>query len=869
MNQNQFNYNMMFQQNIPQYNPMIQNYYLYCLQQQNISNPLFNNLNMNNIINQNIMMNNLNNNFWMNMNTNQCAMIPKCENMANFGLNNNNQNNFKNPFVNNNINNNNNCIFNNNCNNQGILMNLETNNIKQGINNFFLNNNIQNCMNINQKIIKNSTNNNITKELNNLFSIKTSSLFETNYEELLTKIELINMTNYFNYDKENIIKTTPKLFINRENSKFVKEIEIIINKVKSIFNQENLSKLINEKDLLNYFSKKEKECIEFINENFAGEIHLKKFIIGKIKEIFYKKNQIHNIAKNVITKINKIENENIQSEQEFKANINIFFPGIDVPNFLIEGPLKNLRSKLFYSERNKKTTILINNIKNKHIIEDSKKLVLFLEKIKSNTNLIFEGIICKMELLYFFILVNYDNFMKKFYNNELLILLKINESIIKKYFSESFDYSKLYEEFKSMTENERNSQINLLFSIIKMEINQKKDVVFNIIASFFYLLFYTFKVSKFSKEITNLGNPYINIILKVFVIILDKKFNNQIKIENNFYELLKDLYISDINNLINEEIYSSKNLGYSFEALDIILLNNERVKNFYIDLKEKYTQSGYFSKYGKLGPDRNFTTFELLIKLIPFEENVFCNTITIIIDGFLNENSNPLDKWINFIKYYKKESMFYFYKWPSDSFSNIVSNIVNIFNIFKTGKIFNDPCSQFKCASLRAEISGKILAYIIYSNTIFNGFQINLVGFSLGNHVIHHCIKELYRLNHNFININNPILLQNLENNCEVNLKNVIFCAAATTFEKEDNWGEYIRETIIDKFKNIYAKNDWALGIYNSIMDKTAIGIKELDIKYEGKNIITNYDFTKYTFGHNFYKMGLVAEKISGHYKEI
>ena len=194
--------------------------------------------------------------------------------------------------------------------------------------------------------------------------------------------------------------------------------------------------------------------------------------------------------------------------------------------------MKNLRSKLFYSERNKKTTILINNIKNKHIIEDSKKLVLFLEKIKSNTNLIFEGIICKMELLYFFILVNYDNFMKKFYNNELLILLKINESIIKKYFSESFDYSKLYEEFKSMTENERNSQINLLFSIIKMEINQKKDVVFNIIASFFYLLFYTFKVSKFSKEITNLGNPYINIILKVFVIILDKKFNNQIKIEN-------------------------------------------------------------------------------------------------------------------------------------------------------------------------------------------------------------------------------------------------------------------------------------------------------------------------------------------------
>ena len=201
--------------------------------------------------------------------------------------------------------------------------------------------------------------------------------------------------------------------------------------------------------------------------------------------------------------------------------------------------------------------------------------------------------------------------------------------------------------------------------------------------------------------------------------------------------------------------------------------------------------------------------------------------------------------------------MFYFFNWPSSSTSKLLDNIFR-------------AKSQFVKATLRASICGKILAYIIYSNTIFKNFQINLVGFSLGNHVIKHCIKELYNLNHNLGNINNPILLTKNENMYQINLKNVIFIAGATRLKRKYNWKNYIHETIIDKCNNCYTDNDWVLKIlYKLAMWKTPIGLEKLNIDYEMKNLVENYDFEKYGFGHRGYKKALVAEKVSGYYIEI
>ena len=851
MNQYQFsNFNMILPSNNPQFNQMMMNNNMLLNQKQFTCFPMINFINMQNYMNQNfnqnmIMMNNMyNNNLLMNMNMNNNQMTPNNLNMFQNNMNqfnfNNNQNNDQNKFKNmNNFNNQNN-------------MNFEMNNMINMMNNMNINNNTPNFQNENQNYI--NTNSMLCMKYSKIFKGK-ESLFLSN-DGLKDKIlELIDNNTFVNLNKKKLSQVNNNPQMNKEYEKLLKEMDMIKNKLNSIFTQENLSKLIDQKELLNFFFSKEKECIQFINDNFNGNDILLNFTIGKIKEIFYTNPQINNIVQSVILKISQINIESIQSEEYLLALINSYFPGIEVPQFLINEPLKILKRILFYSERNKETLTYINNINNRQLMPDSEKLILFLENINKNKNLIFEGIIPKYELFYFFIAMNYSIFKKSYFNNEFFIFIKINEEIIKKYIFPNFNYSDLYKELNSMNERTRNEKLETLYRLIETEINNKKDIMFNIIASFYYLLFYEFKIPNNSNGILNIGDPYINLIFKNFVINLDRRLKRKIKIENNFYELLKDLYISDINNLIKKNLYPSKTQEFKFYEIEKIILNNPKTKICYMDLREKFSQSGCFSIFGT---ERDFTYFEKNIELVPFEENIFTNTITILISGFLNEESNPIDKWEDFINYYKKETMFYYFNWPSSTGWKL------LYNFFRLR-----PISHFEKAILRAEICGKILAYILYSNTIFKNFQINLVGFSLGNHVIKHCIKELYYLNHDLGNINNPILLTKNENIYQINLKNIIFIAGATHLKKRYKWKNYIQETIIDKCKNCHTDNDTILKVYKFLMSKIPIGLEKVNIDYERKNLIENYDFHKYGFGHFGYKMGLVAEIISGPYIEI
>jgi hypothetical protein len=52
-------------------------------------------------------------------------------------------------------------------------------------------------------------------------------------------------------------------------------------------------------------------------------------------------------------------------------------------------------------------------------------------------------------------------------------------------------------------------------------------------------------------------------------------------------------------------------------------------------------------------------------------------------------------------------------------------------------------------------------------------------------------------------------------------------------------------------------------------MWKIPIGLEKVSIDYERKNLVENYDFDKYGFGHLGYKMGIVAEMVSGYYIDI
>ena len=835
---------MMNFQNNPQFMQMNQNYNQFANQQLNwnMCMPMFYPCMNPNMCQNMMIMNNM-----KNMSNNFCMNTPMMQN--NFNMMNNNMNNL---YFNNAQNNNPNFIWNN--------FNMVNNqNLNKSANNI-------NCNMIN--LIQGMNNINLDNNNVNILNRRTTSLLSMDYDELLKEIELINKTNIFfdnnsnkNKNKNQEINSREKILSEKEYQKLINEIKLIKAKIELIFSSENLSKLIDQKELLNFFYLKEKECIQYINDNFDKKSLLKAIVINEIKNIFYRNPQIHNISEKVIQKLREISNENNQSLDEFSAKISINFPGIEIPNFLMEYYMKNLECLLFLDQRNRETQTLINQIRNRNIINDSQKLILFLDNIRQNNNLIFEGFNCQLELLIFFIAINYDVFTKRYYNGEFFEILELNENIIKKYFKQCYEYKNVYKDFKSMNKTKRNEKIEELYSIIKMDINNKKDLMFNLIVSFYYLLFYLFKSSKFSNNESNLGNPFINLILKNFVIFLDQKNNNEIMVETNFYELLKDLYISDVSYLIDvKNFYPSKNKEYSFYDIDNILLNNDRVKIFYIKLKDKFTESGHFSKYS-IGPGRNFTTFEKFIELIPLITNVFSNNIVIIIDGFLNEESNPLVKWKDFINYYKKEAIFYYYRWPSDTLINYLYNAIPLIWKFS---------SQFKNANVRAKIAGKILAYIIYSNTVFKNFQINLVAFSLGNHVIKHCIKELYKLNYNMKNIDKTIILSKPENNYPIYIKSIIFCAAATYFKNIKSWIKYKQEIIIDKFKNCYSGEDWILGFFYVLcMLRFAIGKYKLTINYQGKNLVDNYDFTKYNFGHRSYDMKILAKKIAGAYKEI
>jgi hypothetical protein len=299
-----------------------------------------------------------------------------------------------------------------------------------------------------------------------------------------------------------------------------------------------------------------------------------------------------------------------------------------------------------------------------------------------------------------------------------------------------------------------------------------------------------------------------------------------------------------------------ENKAYYFEDIDSILTNDEKVSEYYENLKKtfSYRQNqnvGILTLIGeKLGKSHPSIEYQKSIELIPLDVNIFSNTITIIVDGFTTQTQNQINEWKDLVNLFQNETMFYFYKWPTDSFKNI----------FDKGILdgLRDISKNFYSATARAKVSGKLLAYILLSSKFFKNFQINLIGFSLGTHVIKHCLKELYKYN----NINNKNFTK---------LKNVILIAGATHISGNKLWKQYIENFIIDRFINCYSEADKVLSFaYNMCMSKKAVGSGELIIEDDnGNNMVKNYDFTPENFGHTTYNYEILIKKLFPNYKDI
>ena len=184
-----------------------------------------------------------------------------------------------------------------------------------------------------------------------------------------------------------------------------------------------------------------------------------------------------------------------------------------------------------------------------------------------------------------------------------------------------------------------------------------------------------------------------------------------------------------------------------YNTINIFMKNNYKLRDRFNEVvKEeelyeegsfslKYNIIGFFKRLFRMKESENTDTIKRHLKLIPYNYGKFEEKkILILISGYFSSEDDQPKEWENFISEYKKRfnnPIIYFYNWPSSKF--------NLKKLIFHRKDFRDSRE-------RGKNCGKLLALMIMSD-IFNGFKINLSAFSLGNHVLKHCLKELEKFN--------------------------------------------------------------------------------------------------------------------------
>lgn len=611
----------------------------------------------------------------------------------------------------------------------------------------------------------------------------------------------------------------------------LKSIDLKLNN--ELFSNQNLIRLQSQeqKEIIEFFYEKEKECINYINDYFNGDENLLNFLNEKLLYIFYQNSYIGEKTQKIYFQLDEMDLHKFSSEILFYEELKNIFGINKIPNFLIQPYLNKLNFFLSHSENNFKS---ISNDEQMKSYSDIKLLNEIYNNIKCGKQKPFENISYKFEIYNLFIIVNYEKVIKPYFKDILYNFIIPN---LKKV--EEMDCD-LYYGFSNPDDILGEKQNHL--AKIDKHIKQEKSELVKIMVSLYIKLIYEFEYnSSNSNKCGNIGNVYINVLLKNFIIYLDENYGKIL--DENLFNLLKALYKLDIGNLIELEVYPNKIKNYSFTEIDEILMKTESVKIDYKTLKDdlsnnQHRKENLFKAYWKKG--WKFFGYEytdeiskyinhLSLKKLDFIKS---NTITILIDGFRTQLKEPYDQWKKLIKELESETIFYFFKWPSGNFG------YNLMNHFCNSKE-------------RAKFSGKLLAHILISNQFLKGYQINLIGFSLGNQVIKHCLYELNLMKSNF------------------RLKNVILIAGATQIKNEKAMKEIIENYIVDKFINCYSKNDYILNKFYipATGQNDPVGLNELIIKNDKNiNLVTNYEFQS---GHLDYDYKEVVNSIFEKYKDI
>ena len=587
---------------------------------------------------------------------------------------------------------------------------------------------------------------------------------------------------------------------------------------------------------MNFFTKKEKECTEFIDNRFNENIQgLKISMNKKIAEIFNDNLKINDISKDIMIKIEDVDIDKITSEKEYFDKMKELFGDAKLPVFLTERDLQKIKGNSISQARNLETTTIIGKIKNREF-SHNKNLIELFESFRDNKSIPLNNFVnIKFEILYLFISVNNKIFHKSYCREPFLTFFEANEDILKEYFGNNIKYFDIANTFLKLQGNQANIELEKNYEALEKQI-KGEDQIYNLISSFYYLLLYKFKDSK-QPNLKGISNILVNLTLTNFVIFLDERFKQKLNLTKNLFDALKELYLYNINDLISKKLCRKTNPLYDYELIDKLLSKDENVKSKYEELKKQFPQEGFFTIIKKnldhkFNPEMDLNDFKKNLKLIPVEPNVYSNTVTIIIDGFSIEDHVLLDEWKEFLNYFPKETMFYFYKCALDSKNNLLRD--GSYKRLKRAK------NEFKEIQKKTKLLGSLLACILYSKGFFRGFHVNLVGYSFGNMIIKQCLKDLYEIN----NQNNEKKL----------------------------WKTIIESLILDRLINCFSQADEVLkNLYSINMGKSiALGSDFATILDDNdENIISNFNFSENQFNQFNYKKGVIAESIFPKYKNI
>jgi hypothetical protein len=116
------------------------------------------------------------------------------------------------------------------------------------------------------------------------------------------------------------------------------------------------------------------------------------------------------------------------------------------------------------------------------------------------------------------------------------------------------------------------------------------------------------------------------------------------------------------------------------------------------------------------------------------------------------------------------------------------------------------------------------------------------VGFSLGSHLIKHCLLELYNLAKEDSDLENII-------------QNVVFVAGATNFKNKDKWNKIFDTLVSGRVINCHGDNDNILKhLFKLATTSDAIGHKKLE---SDSCKVENYDFSELSIDHHEYRKNL------------